>query len=77
MFREERPDLVLMDIMMPDMDGLEASRRIRAEFPDARIVIVTYYDDQGLRDAALAAGVSGYVLKENLLSLPDIISRLA
>jgi CheY-like chemotaxis protein len=64
-----RPDWVLMDIEMPDLNGIEATERICAEFPDARIIIVTNYDDPLLREAARRAGALGYVNKENLIDL--------
>ncbi len=66
---EHRPDLVLMDIAMTEMDGITATRAIIAADPSARIVIVTGYDDKKLRAAAQAAGACGYVLKDNLLDL--------
>src|SRR5580704_18877198 len=59
-YTEHRPDIVLMDIRMPDMDGLAATRQIRRFNPSARVVIVTDYDDEDLRNAALQAGASGY-----------------
>jgi CheY-like chemotaxis protein len=65
----DQPDWVLMDIAMPRMDGITATRQITAAFPDARVLIVTDYDDPELREAARAAGACGYVLKENLLEL--------
>src|SRR5262245_51509186 len=65
-FRAHRPDVTLMDLQMPDMNGLDAMIAIRNEFPEARIVILTTYsgDIQVLR--ALKAGAQGYLLK-NLL----------
>src|SRR5271165_5957916 len=72
--RAHRPDITLMDLQMPDMNGLDAIIAIRGEFPEARIVVLTTYtgDVQVLR--ALKAGARGYLLK-NLLhkELIDII----
>jgi len=51
-YREHRPDWVLMDIKMGEVDGLEATREIISAFPEARICIVTNYDDDELREAA-------------------------
>jgi DNA-binding NarL/FixJ family response regulator len=62
-FRTHRPDVTLMDLQMPEADGLDAIVAIRKEFPDARIVVLTTYsgDTQVLR--ALKAGARGYILK--------------
>jgi len=62
-FRNHRPDLTLMDLQMPDMDGFEAMIAIRDEFPEARIIVLTTYkgDVQVLR--ALKAGARAYLLK--------------
>ena len=62
-FRNHRPDLTLMDLQMPDMDGIEAMVAIRGEFPEARIIVLTTYkgDVQVLR--ALKAGARAYLLK--------------
>ena len=68
-FEEQSPDLVLMDIRMKNVDGITATRRIRSAHPEARIVMVTDFDDDALRDAARRAGASGYLLKDNLLDL--------
>lgn len=69
------PDWVFMDIKMKEMDGLAATRQIKVAFPEARIIIVTGYDDRRLREAALTAGACGYVHKENLLELRQILKQ--
>lgn len=69
LYTQYRPDWVLMDIEMATGDGITAARQIRAAFPDARILILTSYDDPDLREAARAAGACGYILKENLLEV--------
>ena len=65
-YRIHRPDIVLMDLQMPEMNGLDAMIAIRGEFPDARIIVLTTYagDVQVLR--ALKAGARGYLLKGSL-----------
>ena len=65
-FRAHRPDVTLMDIQMPEMNGLDAIIAIRAEFPDAKIIVLTTYkgDVQILR--ALKAGAQGYLLKNTI-----------
>jgi DNA-binding NarL/FixJ family response regulator len=65
-FRRHRPDVTLMDLRMPDMNGIEAITAIRAEFPTARIIVLTTYAGDALAVDALRAGASGYLLK-NLL----------
>jgi len=62
-FRTLRPDVTLMDLLMPDMSGLDAMIGIRGEFPDARVVVLTTYDGDALIVRALKAGASGYLLK--------------
>lgn len=72
-FREVRPDWVLMDQDMPEVDGITAIRGIMAEFPAANICMVTAFDNEDLRAEALAAGASGFVVKDKLYQIEDIL----
>jgi len=65
-FRELRPDVVLMDLQMPVMNGVEAILAIRAEFPNARILVLTTYAGDAQAVRALKAGATGYLLKSSL-----------
>ena len=69
------PDWVFMDIRMKHLDGLTATRQVKAVFPDARIVIVTVFNGADLREAAKTAGAYAYIVKDNLLELRDFLSR--
>jgi DNA-binding NarL/FixJ family response regulator len=62
-FRTHRPDVVLMDIRLPDMSGIDATIAIRVEFPDARIVVVTTFEGDSDAQRALQAGARAYLLK--------------
>lgn len=62
--RRLRPDLVLMDITMPGCDGLEATRLIKAELPDVRVVIVTVFEDDEHLFDAIKSGAEGYLFKD-------------
>ena len=71
----QRPDWVLMDVEMQPLDGLSATRQIKARFADAKIIIVTQYNDAETRRAAHEAGAVDYVLKENLDAVRKILRR--
>jgi DNA-binding NarL/FixJ family response regulator len=62
-FREHRPDVTLMDLRMPDMDGIDAMVKIIQQYPEARIIVLTTYSGDALIIRALKAGAQGYLLK--------------
>ena len=70
-----RPEWILMDIDMKHLDGIMATRQITAAHPEAKIMIVTDYNDAHLRRAARDAGASQYIVKENLLDIVDVLAK--
>ncbi|TDC87387.1 response regulator transcription factor [Actinomadura sp. 7K507] len=74
----ERPDLVLMDVRMPEMDGIEATRRICRDLPGVRVLILTTFDLDSYVYSALRAGASGFLLKDtppaDLLSAIQVVA---
>ena len=72
-FASYRPDWVLMDIEMKPVDGLAAARQIKTDWPEARIIFVTSYDQPRFREAASQLKADGYVLKENLEQINQIV----
>ena len=72
--RELKPDLITMDIVMPEMDGIEATRRIKKEFPDIKIVMCTSVDQEKKMIEAIEAGADGYIVKP--FQAPKILEQL-
>ncbi|MQY03277.1 response regulator transcription factor [Actinomadura macrotermitis] len=72
--RETRPDVVVMDIRMPGMDGIEATRRITAEAGAARVLVLTTFDDDEYVYGALRAGASGFLVKD--MALEEILAGI-
>ena len=72
--RRFQPDLVIMDVRLPDGSGIEACREIRAEFPETRVVILTSYPDEDAVLSAIVAGASGYLLKQ--VRARDLVAAL-
>jgi DNA-binding NarL/FixJ family response regulator len=65
--RELKPDLVLMDVRMPGVNGIDATRQIKAEMPELKVIILSIFDVQEYREAATASGASGYVIKKSMI----------
>jgi two-component system response regulator DevR len=72
--RRFRPDIVVMDVRLPDGSGIEACREIRAELPDTRVVMLTSYPDEEAVLSAIVAGAAGYLLKQ--IRARDLVSAL-
>lgn len=79
MARQLVPDIVLLDISMPDLDGIQVTRQLRQAESPARILILTVHEDEGLLREALKAGASGYILKKaaesELISAVHVVMR--
>ncbi|HBY09552.1 MAG TPA: DNA-binding response regulator [Chloroflexi bacterium] len=77
-YRQLTPDVILMDIRMPQMDGVEATRRLREIDPEARVIILTTFDDNEYVFEGLRAGALGYLLKDvSSDELADAIRKVA
>jgi DNA-binding NarL/FixJ family response regulator len=63
--REQRPDVAVLDISMPELNGIVLSRRLAGEMPDLRLLVLTLHEDRAYLNQALEAGVRGYVLKRS------------
>lgn len=72
--RELSPDVVLMDIAMPGINGLEATRQIKAEHPETKVIVLTVHDEKAYREAANANGADAFLTKKTLLTklLPTV-----
>jgi len=73
LYKQLRPDWVLMDQDMPLTDGLTAIRMIISRYPEAKICMVTAFNDPALRSEALEAGASGFVVKDDLSELTSLL----
>lgn len=73
------PDILLLDLSMPDLDGIAVTKQIKPRFPDLRILILTIHEDQAMLREAIRAGASGYILKRaaeaELISAINILMR--
>jgi len=72
-YQKQRPDFALMDIMMEPLNGLSASKKIKQIDPQARIIIVTGYNDPEFRQKAKDMKVTAYVLKEDIAEIPALL----
>jgi two-component system, NarL family, response regulator DegU len=75
MYDEHKPDIVLMDIKMKYMNGLEATKILTTKYPEANIILVTNLQDERLEERAVQYGAKGFLLNENLNRLNEFIKR--
>ncbi|MFZ4619888.1 MAG: response regulator [Bacteroidota bacterium] len=73
-YRNTHPDFVLMDIAMKNIDGIRATKMLLKEYPDAKVVMVSNFDDEEIKTEAMNAGSIGYVHKEYLVTLKRFFS---
>ena len=66
LYRRHRPDIVLMDLRLPGLDGIETTQALRREFPTAQVIVISAYEAAGEVDRALQAGARGFCLKDAL-----------
>lgn len=76
LYMTHRPDIMLMDIRMKQVSGLEAAQQILARFPDARILFITTFQDDEYITKALASGCRGYILKQNIKGILPAIEAV-
>ncbi len=74
MVKKLKPDVVVLDVMMPNLNGLEAARQLSKQFPRTKIIILSMYDDEGFVLEALGNGAAGYVLKDS--TSKDLVSAI-
>ena len=74
-YSDYHPDWVLMDIEMKNMDGITATEQITQKHPDAKILMVTRHDDQKLKERAKKAGACGYLLKQSLHLIEEVLAE--
>lgn len=78
LYKEHQPEILLMDIQMPEKDGLEAAEEILSEFPQAKILFLTTFSDDAYIAKALSLGVKGYILKQEFAGiLPSLKAVLS
>ncbi|MEJ2616132.1 MAG: response regulator transcription factor [Ignavibacteriaceae bacterium] len=76
LYFQHKPEWTIMDIKMPVMDGLEASKTILKSYPEAKIIILTQYDDPEYYELAQKIGIKAFVLKENLSDISTLIRNM-
>ena len=72
--QELKPDVVLMDVRMPGLNGVSATRKLREEMPEVKVIMLSVFDLPEYREAAMVSGASGYVVKKSMIEalLPEI-----